>query len=342
MGNMITDRVQEDLEKWLKREQRFQKIFSRPLADSRSFLKEKLKYYDTLRSRYGNGSTREERTTLRLMEEDRSAIERQLYPNVLVRFTYRMSSLIHKEIEIQREQRRDHTNLQELRTAVTRLDFPENAISERHLEAKEHLPFTYQIAENEQMAVHWDLSREPDGTHRFNGFRATLITEGGPQRTQRFPLDGTDEITAGQAYNLLSGRSVQIGAERGRHWVKLDLNDKDRDGNHKVKRFYANYNYSLKDQLAKIPINSLANPGQMKMLEEALRNGERKKIELSGGGYLSIEANPQHRSIDCYREGRKIPFGQVIKGRSKRNKKFRTNGRLRKGIEGIDRRRITR
>ena len=296
MDNKVTDRVREDLEKWLKREQRFQKIFSGPLADNRSFLKEKVKYYDTLESQYRNGANREERTTLRLVKEDRGILERELYPNLLLRFLFRMSSLIRKEHEIQQEQRRNQVNLQELRTTVRRLGFPENALSERHVEAmtkraEEHPPFTYQIAENEQMAFHWDLSREQDGTYRFKGYRATLIKEGEPQRTQRFPLEGTDEITAGQAYNLLSGRSVQIGGGKDHHWVKLDPNDKDQEGDHKVKRFYSNYNYSLKDQLANIPIKSLANPGQLKMLEGALRNGDRMKIQLSEGGFVSIEAN---------------------------------------------------
>lgn len=343
MNKNKADRVQEDLEKWLKREQRFQKIFSRPLADNRSFLKEKLKYYDTIKSKYGNVATREESTTLRLMKEDRGAIERQLYPNAIVRLAFRITLKIRNEINSQKDQRQNQANLQELRSAVHRLGLPENAFSERHLRQERDIPpFTYQVGENEQMTFDWDLSQEQDGAYKFNGYTATLNIEGEPQRTQRFPVEGTDTMTAGQAYNLLSGRSVQIGTEKDLHWVKLDLNDKDRDGNHKVKRFYANYNYSLKDQLAKIPINSLTNSGQMKMVEGALRNGDRIKIQLTGGEFLSIEANPQHRSIDCYREGRKIPFSQVTKARSKRNKKHRVHGRLGKGTQGIYQKRVIR
>ncbi|MEH6680385.1 MAG: hypothetical protein V7724_07535 [Sediminicola sp.] len=335
MNNVVADRVEGDLGKWLKREQRFQKIFPGPLAANRSFLKEKLKYYRTLGSRYGNMATPEERTTLRLVREDRKAIERQLYPNAFVRLAYRAYSKVQNETEKQRYKRRHEANLQGLRASAVRLGFPEDALSkgQRKLPSEnpgQGIPFSYEIAANERMVFHWDITGE-DGPYKLNGYRATLIKEGEPARSHNFSLSGNEGITVVQAYNLLSGRSVEIGKEGNRHWIKLDLNDKNRDGNFNVRRFYPKYGFDLEKCLERLPIKQLKDPDSTKELLIDLKNGQRREVTFVSGDIhkrILVEANPHFRSLNFYNgNGKKISYSKAL--RSTRLKKTTHQNNLR-------------
>tara|TARA_R110002020_G_scaffold113688_1_gene261539 strand:+ start:24440 stop:25486 length:1047 start_codon:yes stop_codon:yes gene_type:complete len=340
MNNVVADRVEGDLGKWLKREQRFQKIFPRPLASNRSFLREKLKYYRTLDSRYGNMANQEERTTLRLVREDRKAIERQLYPNAFVRLAYRAYSRIQNEAEKRQDKRRNEANLEGLRATALRLGFPEDALIKGQSEGRsenlgQDIPFSYQIAANERMAFHWDLTGE-DGSYMLNGYRATLSKEGDPDRSHNFDFNGTDGITGAQAYNLLSGRSVEIGKEGNRHWIKLDLNDKNRDGNFNVRRFYPKYGFDLEKCLERLPIKQLKDPDCTKELLLDLKNGQRRQVTFLSGDIqkrISVEANPHFRSLNFYNgNGKKISYSKAL--RSARTKKTSHQNNLRSKANG--------
>jgi hypothetical protein len=199
------------------------------------------------------------------------------------------------------------------------LGFPEDAIFKGHREIPsenpdQRIPFSYQIAANERMAFHWDLTGE-DGSYKLKGYRATLIKEGEPDRSHNFSLNETDGITAVQAYNLLSGRSVQIGKEGNRHWIKLDLNDKDRDGNYNVRRFYPKYGFNLEKILERLPIRELKYPDSTKELLLDLKNGQRRQVTFLSGNtqkQISVEANPQFRSLNFYNSnGKKISYSKA-------------------------------
>ena len=60
-------------------------LFSFSLSSNRALLKEKLEYYERIAARYRGTQDQEERFALRMLRQERNRIEKQLYPNPLIR-----------------------------------------------------------------------------------------------------------------------------------------------------------------------------------------------------------------------------------------------------------------
>lgn len=343
MEQAANNRVENDLEKWLKREQRLRKIFLFPMTN-RIFLREKLKYYRSLEEKYRGRASLEEQRTIRMMKDDRKTILKQLYPNAFVRLSYKLFSETRNSLRFYKEQQRKEASFLSIMENIRRLGFPQNALSREKLEAlyknpKEHNIFSYQTKENEQMKFSWDISREQNGQLKLEGYHA-MLTKNGKSYAHKFDIHHGQNISATQAYNLLSGRSVEIGTGDNRHWINFDLTDKGRNDKYKVRRYYSNsYSYSLEKVLNRLPLKYPVKSEQYKALYAALRRGERKGVTLSNGRLISIEANPHHKCLNFYLNDRKVTYAQAVNGR-KPNKEIPLKGRLRKGFEGNDRKKI--
>lgn len=86
----------------------------------------------------------------------------------------------------------------------------------------------------------------------------------GQQDTRLFYFTKNSGITAKEAYNLLSGRSVNkdLTNKEGQPynaWLQLDFNEKDKNDNFKVKQYHQGYGYELEAVLNRYPIKELGN-----------------------------------------------------------------------------------
>jgi hypothetical protein len=91
-----------------------------------------------------------------------------------------------------------------------------------------------------------------------------------------------NRFTLKEAYNLLAGRPVfknlvnNEGAEY-QAWVKLNLKNKQENGNHEVKQYTKNYGFDLENVLAKYSIKELANDQYKQSLIDSLHRGNLQK-----------------------------------------------------------------
>jgi hypothetical protein len=107
----------------------------------------------------------------------------------------------------------------------------------------------------------------------FNGYDLHLKQEGQAQGLkQTFHMGYDNNITFKEGYNLLSGRSVhkemakivdsvkndskrlEAKGEKYNAWLKMDLSDKDQNGNFKIKQYHQNYGFDLETVLSKYTI----------------------------------------------------------------------------------------
>ena len=117
-----------------------------------------------------------------------------------------------------------------------------------------------------------------------------------------------DNITLKEAYNLLSGRSVNKGlttkeGEKYNAWVQLDFKTIDKNGQYEMKKFHQNYGFDLEKTLAKHPIKDLQNEGDKSKLMDSLQRGNRQSVTLQHEGKeqkVFIEASPQFKSLNIY------------------------------------------
>lgn len=109
--------------------------------------------------------------------------------------------------------------------------------------------------------------------------------------TNRFLYDFTIEgmrladSTAKEAYNLLSGRSVNkdLTNKEGQPfnaWLQLDFKEEDKNENFKVKQYHQGYGYELEAVLNKYPIKELSNDEEKVKLMKSLEKGNQERVLL--------------------------------------------------------------
>ncbi len=346
----MENRVEKELDEWLTRERRFQKLFSFSLDNNRAFLREKLRYYRTLQAKYKARAGPKEQLTLRMMRQEQRAIEKQLYPNLWIRLGYKVLSGIVQGASAGREQGRYTTNIRDLKESFRKLGFPEVSLDRQQLADRQKLvvPVSYEVGENKRMAFELHLKQEDKGLFHLEGYIATLhqLEEASGNKKHYFRVDKEHPINTRQTYNLLSGRPVMTGNGESRHWMQLDFNDKDTHGNYQVKRFYPGYGFDLEKKLRGLPLKELRTPEETRKLIKALHNGERKEVTFTLGykqQRIILEANPRFKSLNLFNQkGEKISLAQALKGKVSRKTGLRNGKRLQKGLPGKDRVRVKR
>lgn len=132
------------------------------------------------------------------------------------------------------------------------------------------------------------------------------------KRQQHFSMHNGYNINTTEAYNLLSGRCIQSGGT----WMQLDFNDKEAQGNFRIKQFHSNYGYDLDKVLQQLPLKELLNEEDAVRLKKALKNGSRISASFVKDGNeqrFYIEANPQLKSVNIYDEhSRKITLHTAL------------------------------
>lgn len=143
----------------------------------------------------------------------------------------------------------------------------------------------------------------------FNRYRATLKNDDPAQeKTQTFYVTKNSGITAKEAYNLLSGRSVNkdLTNKEGQPfnaWLQLEFGEKDKNDNFKVKQFHSGYGYDLDAVVKRYPIKELANDEERVKLMKSLEKGNQHQVTFQTEGKeqkMFIEANPQFKTLNLY------------------------------------------
>jgi len=308
-----------ELGQWRSREERFSKLFSFGLSNNRALLKEKLEYYDRIAAKYKGSQDMDERFALRMLRQERNRIEKQLYPNLLIRMLRRLLIVpVKEQIVIRQDNKRMEGNSQALHQQVQRAGFSDlSAKIDEHIRQGHQqfsVPVSYYLNDKERMDHQLSFVKDQSGSYQFEGYKAILYNEARPgeHKQQYFGINNGQVVNTTEAYNLLSGRYIQ----REGVWMQLDFNDKDAQGNFRIKQFHSDYGYNIEKVLQQLPLKELQNKTEAQKLEEALKNGDRVSVSFLKDGNeqrFYIEANPQFKSVNIYDEhSRKITLNTAL------------------------------
>lgn len=160
--------------------------------------------------------------------------------------------------------------------------------------------------------LHFKLSDQ--GNYFFNKYDMQLKQGHSSEAiNQTFYIGKENNITHKEAFNLLSGRSVNKDlvnreGEKYNAWVKLDFKETEQNGNFKMKHFSENYGFKLEEVLGKFPVKELGDPEQKKQLMDSLQKGNIQSVTFVRDGKEEkqfIEASPQFKSINVYDDNMK-------------------------------------
>lgn len=322
------NRVEMELSQWRSREERFSKLFSFSFSNHRSLLKEKLHHYERIATKYKSSQNTDEQFALRILKQEKNKVLKQLYPNLLVRLVRKVfvAPLI-EQIAVRQDQKKAEQNSQSLHDQVQRVGFRNlsASIDQQIRQGQEQftIPHSYYINEKERLDHELSFVKDERGHYQFEGYKTALQNESKPEESRQhyFKMQEGHYVDTIQAYNLLAGRSVQKEGT----WMQLDLNDKDSNGNYRVKEFHSGYGYNLEKVLQQLPLKELSNKIEADKLKDSLKQGSRQSITLikNGKGHrFFIEANPQFKSVNIYDEhSRKVTLSTALGNKTMGNVK---------------------
>ncbi|WP_333627460.1 hypothetical protein [Sphingobacterium siyangense] len=322
MDSQQFNRVEHEAGQWRSREERLAKIFSSALA-STPLLAEKLRYFDRIAAKYAGTKDQDERFALRVLKQERRAIERKLYPNIWLRMIRRMLVVpLKSQISSRSQARLSVQNSRELLAQLEGAGF--TGISEKLSAAmgkgqpEFSIPHSYYVEPSKRVDFDLAFSKDGQGNIRLQGYKAHLNNEAKPEesRGQYFSANNGKCLDTESALNLLQGRAL----ERDGGWVQLDFNDRDARGQHRIKEFPAAYRFDIEQQVRNLPIKELSNQREESALVAALRAGSCQAVTFIKDGNerrCYIEANPQFRSVNIYDEhSRKITLATAMGNRA--------------------------
>lgn len=319
MKEQQTNRVEADLGRWQEKEDKFRKLFTFELSSNKALLREKLVDYELISARYRNTNDPQEKLALRMLKEERRHIEKKLYPNMAFRLFRRLlinpvrNFMIRRMMNQQEEKSRErlYDQMQQIGLG-SRFRQAERMASQHRQEFS--VPTNEYMSEKERMeSVIRFQKDEATGTYKATTFQASLHNDDNPResRKQEFDLSHTPGIGSEEAYNLLSGRAVLNNGS----WLKLDLNDRDVNGNYRIKEYPQSNGYGAENSLKDMPFNETQDPAERERIVRSLHKGNRVTVTASRNGKpvrYAIEANPQFKSVDIYSDqGNKMSISEV-------------------------------
>lgn len=306
------NRIENDLNRWLSKEQRFIKLFSSSISKDNVLLKEKLQYFNSIAAKYKGTTNLDERFALRMLRQERSQLEKQLYPNLWIRFLNKLFVPIQQQVAIKQLEKQAGNNRLLLKDnlELTGFDSVIPTLDQQMKRGQQQfsIPVSYYVNEKEHMDYALSFIKDINDQYRLEGYNATLRNELKPEEIKHHYFKPEQAISAQQAYNLLAGRSIEreqmgINPIRQSTWIQLDFNDKDPQGNYRIKQFTSTYGYDLQKELQQLPLKELLNKEQTEKLLDALTNGKRESVSFLKDGkerQYYIEANPQFKSVNIY------------------------------------------
>lgn len=263
----------------------------------------KLKY-DFLRHglyRLSVGPSEKEQLYLHVIRSVTAKLEKQLYPNPVVRALHRLKALVYdRPVHLKRFERQRSENLEQLAGQLKSAGFASfTGRLESYLDYERPIvtiPMAAQLPDRGSVDIEVKMERDRTGHYTFTGYRSELYRDGQLQQGYTFPAGSG--ITATEAAGLLQGRAVSknyptVDGGTERKWVQLDF----RDSTPKLVEYQADYGYDLKKELT-VAANGLGidGLGREKTIRE-LEAGRMVTVEIPGKGLHYLHADPAGRSI---------------------------------------------
>ncbi|MEJ5144647.1 hypothetical protein [Sphingobacterium sp. MYb388] len=292
---------------------RFEKLFPTNFLNSIDFKKEKLRMYEQVLSRDAPGLTEDERVSKKALNQERRALEKEVYPNVYVRLFRNILLLAKAMVKATVPGFNSSSPSKNLGSIDNKLEKSglsdwKEPVHQAIRKGKTAMDFSESNTPTENIDYHFKIAHDERNRPILDGYTATL-RDGNNKPTASIHVSEEANLTKENVRALLSGRAINT---EGNVWKMPDLNDRDEHGHIKLKEVVV-ADYNVEQALSKLPIKGI-NDNTRSGLVEALRAGGRPEVTLTVNGQdkvVSLEANPIKRDINMYADGRKTTMDKL-------------------------------
>lgn len=270
-------------------------------VDSRIIQQQKYNYLRQGLYRLSLNPSEHEKLTLHVLRSVTDKLQKQLYPNPVIRLLHRLKAAVYdKPAHLRNFVKQRDQNLEELKGQFKTLGFASfSGKLENYLNyetGKVNIDITSQLTDKGRLDVTLNMEKDQFGQYRLQHYEATLL-KNGESRSYTFQPDSG--ITATEAANLLDGRAVKKSFETAdgsiaQKWVQLD--GQHMDGSPKLAEFHEGYGYNLKNELLANSI-LLGTSGLAKdKVIQSLEQGNRVSFTLYNSTFY-LQADPAGKGV---------------------------------------------
>ncbi|RLJ77351.1 hypothetical protein [Pedobacter alluvionis] len=304
------NRAKQLWENWERQEKQIESLAG--ISTDRNSLAYKYDFLSKGLSRLSVNPTEDEKLFMQAIKTVTAKLQKQLYPNPLVRMLHRLKVfIVDKPAHLELFNRNKSENLQMLNGQLksaglqhfvdnlqNKLDYESSVIELKSLSA---------LNNNNKIEVNVNLEKGKLGSYGFNGYDVALTNENG-ERT-KFTFTADNKITLTEAVNLLQGRPVFKSYENadGSHsqrWIQLDR-QQENSSKPELLVYPPDYNFDLKkvllDNATQLEFYTVANDSVRRGLEA----GNRVELQINGNGRYSVTADPSSGKIEFFDSERK-------------------------------------
>ncbi|NQX42327.1 hypothetical protein SAMN05421820_11147 [Pedobacter steynii] len=282
--------------------------------------------YDFLQegiNRISKGASQDEKLVLDMVRKTVGKLEKQLYPNPLIRILRRLKLVLYDQpVQMAKFKKLKTENLASLNDTIGGL-----GLNLEKLKLDQKLDFE-QAKTSIDLISPWgtnnyevkvNFEKDASGQYQMLSYTGMLKDWSNPEKNRSYTFDVNLRINAREAANLLQGRAVlkyyPVGENRmASKWMQLDFKNLTPDGKPQLKETPADHDFNLRQEVTKIAkaLNKpeLTSNNAINGMEE----GNQIALKQLNGKTTYLEANPLNKEITILNDRQQpITIGQLKK-----------------------------
>ncbi|MFC6100776.1 hypothetical protein [Olivibacter domesticus] len=312
---MEKDRVYKDVLRWETSEKERESLFKK----GPNFYYQKLYYLEKVKQKYSRTENLAEIMTLNMVSDKIDELKKLIYPSTVWGWLSKgLEGLMRREDqrkEIRKELLAEHQqeiqSKMDISSPVKRMPRRAQKETAKETPRKIEVSDTYHTLDQETINLYTVYEKDEQEKYVKSGVRAEYFRKDRDELPVRAFFGPEAALNTMEIQTIMAGKSIE---RYGGSWMKLDLNDKDADGNCKLKVVPLEQGFSLKDALEKFPVKIDVEKAS-KFLRQGINYPFFKIEEGVVKNYsLSVDADKGLQLMDY--TGKKTPMSTLTKDKT--------------------------
>jgi len=253
---IAANRVLLAFKSWEERKKEMEPLIKAGTTDERTVARLQLDHLRKAGHRLSISARPDEKPFMALLNNQIARLERQLYPNLLLRIFSQLKDLFFdRPVYLKQQEQQRSANMQNLKIQLQNAGL--NGISgklEKHLDADQQsvcLPLDCQLGPDKRLNYDLHFEKDAFGDFQLDRLDGSLLQNGQILRSHEFELTEWPNLKSHHIWGLLEGRAVKqeytnLEGHTDQRWTEL--------GTEGMKYYDRQYPFDLREELGKLPI----------------------------------------------------------------------------------------
>ncbi|MNJ87477.1 hypothetical protein D3C87_49970 [compost metagenome] len=308
-------------ESWHQKQTMLESVFGTGIATDLN--KEKFEFLSAGVARIAPGASADEKLVLAMLKKTTARLEKQLYPNPVLRVLRRVKALVYdRPLQAARLRQLKADNIASLSSELESIGVdPERLNLEKRLDFESPrmdiaMVSPYGTDHNFQLKLH--MEKNESGAYQLNGYTAMLKDPANPEKSRSYTFEAASGVNAREAAKLLQGRAVlkhykTENNRMGSKWLQLDFKNLSIEGKPVLKEMGADYEFNISQQVTQIATALEKWELTSARVLDGLEKGNQIVLKGVNGETTLLEVDAIDKQVVLRNEnGKAVPLESVV------------------------------